>query len=121
MPGAGGGKGPRQGWQPGSPSARPQRRPRRTPGPRAPRRPFKSRPACSNPGVTRARSDRMQIKRQPAANGRRRSAVASQWGGASRRGAVSPHIRSAFAIKGNIVSLYMGAARRGGGGGGAGP
>ncbi|XP_041330466.1 serum response factor [Pyrgilauda ruficollis] len=44
----------------------------------------------------------MQIKRQPAANGRRRSTAASQWDGASRRGAVSPHIRIAFAIKGNI-------------------
>lgn len=63
----------------------------------------------------------MQIKSQPRANGRPHLAAVSQWGSASRRGAGSPHIRSAFSIKGNIVSLYMGAARRGGGGGGAGP
>lgn len=81
---------------------------------------FKSLPGCFNPGMTQEQSDRMQIKRQLPANGRQRLAAASQWGGASRRGAGSPQIRSAFAIKGNIVSLYMGAARRGGGGGRAG-
>lgn len=111
----------RSGVRPSVPAAE---RPAR-PGPPRPcgaaRCPFKSLPACFNLGVTRAQSERMQIKRQALANGHRRSAAASQWGGASRRGAGSPHIRSAFAIKGNIVSLYMGAARRGGGGGGAGP
>lgn len=111
----------RSGVRPSVPAAE---RPARPGSPRpcgAARCPFKSLPACFNLGVTRAQSERMQIKRQALANGHRRSAAASQWGGASRRGAGSPHIRSAFAIKGNIVSLYMGAARRGGGGGGAGP